>query len=200
MAQNNAADKQKTTRECIKSTFLSIYKNKPLHRIFVSDLVSACNISRGTFYFHFENIEQLYRECEQDLIDKMEEGLDKVVLCTVGGSRKNMTQFIKTYSNHLSRYPEYEELFRCLLEGSERASFRTQWVKSVYNHFQQVLPFSGTISPVHIQFLLHFFSGGEVHMLSNWVLGGFAESSEDVATTSAQVLFCGAYMPDSSDG
>lgn len=199
MAQNHAADKRQTTRECIKKTFLAIYKKKPLQRIFVSDLVSACNISRGTFYFHYENIEQLYCECEQDLIDKMENGLNKVVLCTVGGSRKNMTQFIKTYSEHLSRYHEYEELFRCMLEGSEHSLFIRHWISSVYNHFQQVLPFSSTISPVQVQYLLHFFSGGEVHMLSNWVLGGFVEPAEEIAAVSAQVLFRGTYVPDSPD-
>lgn len=123
MALSNAADKQQTTKECIKKKFLSIYKKKPLQRIFVSDLVCACNISRSTFYF--ENIEQLYYECEQDLIDIMEHELNKVVLCTVGGSRKNITQFIKTYSEHLSRYPEHKELFQCLLEGSEYAFFRS---------------------------------------------------------------------------
>lgn len=200
MAQNNAADKQKTTRDCIKSTFLSIYKTKPLHRIFVSDLVNACNISRGTFYFHYENIEQLYHECERDLISKMESGLDKVQLCTVGGSRKDMSQFIRTYSAHLARYSQWEELFRCLLEGSECASFRRQWVESVYSHFQQVLPFSRTIPKSKIEFLLLFFSGGEVHMLSNWVLGGFKEPAEEVAATSAQVLFCGAYSADGNEG
>lgn len=195
MAQINAADKQQTTRENIKKVFLSIYRKTPLNRIFVSDLVNVCNISRGTFYFHFENIEQLYRECERDLITKMESGLEKVQLCTVGGSRKNMGQFIKTYSAHLARYPEFEELFRCLLEGSEQASFRKHWVESVYNHFQQVLPFSSTISPVQIQFLLHFFSGGEVHMLTKWVMGGFVEPAEEIATVSAQVLFQGTYVP-----
>jgi len=199
MALNNSLAKQHTTKECIKQTFLAIYRTKPLQRIFVSDLVSACNISRGTFYFYYENIEQLYLECEQDLIDMMETGLNKVVLCTVGGSRKNMTQFIKTYSEHLSRYPKYRELFQCLLEGSECASFRKHWVESVYNHFQQVLPFSSTISPVQIQFLLHFFSGGGVHMLSNWALGGFVESPEEIAAVSAQVLFKGTYLPDAPD-
>lgn len=194
-----AQAEQQSTRESIKRTFLALYRKKPLHRIFVSDLVNACNISRGTFYFHFENIEQLYRECEQDLIDKMETGLNKVQLCTVGGSRNNMTQFIKTYSAHLSRYPEYKELFHCLLEGSEHPSFRKRWLESVYNHFQQVLPFSSTISPTQVQYLLHFFSGGEVHMLSHWAMGGFAEPPEEIAAVSAQVLFQGTYVPDTAN-
>ncbi len=194
MAQSNAADKQKTTRECIKSTFLSIYKKKPLHRIFVSDLVNACNISRGTFYFHYENIEQLYHECEQDLIHEMESGLDKVVLCTVGGSRNDMTRFIQTYAAHLSRYPDYLDLFQCLLTGSENASFRRKWTQSVFRHFEQTIPFARTISPDHQEYLLHFFSGGEVSMLSNWILNDCSAPPEAIAAISAQTLFQGTFV------
>lgn len=200
MASGNESDKQRSTREHIKKTFLSIYRTTPLNKIFVSNLVLACSISRGTFYFHFESIEQLYHECERDLIQKMESGLDKVQLCTVGGSRKNMSQFIHTYSAHLARYPQWEELFLCLLEGSESVSFQRRWVESVYNHFQQVLPFSRNIPQNKVEFLLHFFSGGEVHMLSRWVLNGFTEPTEEVASVSAQVLFCGAYSADGNEG
>ena len=199
MARTSTADKQMPTREHIKQIFLSLYKKKPLHRIFVSDLVDACNISRGTFYFHFENIEQVYRECEQDLIDKMEDGLDKVVLCTVGGSRNDMTRFIETYSRHLSRYPEHLELYHCLLEGSERASFRQKWVNSVRRHFEQTLTFSRTTSPSQREYLLEFYSGGTVAMLSNWVLNGCQAPPEEIASITAQVQFQGTFLTGASD-
>lgn len=187
-----------STRESIKKTFLSLYRKKPLHRIFVSDLVSACNISRGTFYFYFENIEQVYHECEQDLIDKMEDGLQQVVLCTVGGSRDDMNYFIETYARHLTRYAQYLELYHCLLEGSEVASFRQKWVYSVYRHFEQTLPFSRGVPPSIQKHLLDFYSGGTVAMLTSWVLSDCEAPAWEVATASAQVLFQGTFLASSS--
>lgn len=198
MARTDTTASQQSTREYIKQIFLSLYKKKPLHRIFVSDLVSACNIARGTFYFYYENLEQLYHECERDLIDKMENGLDQIVLCTVGGSRKDMTRYIETYSRHLSRYPNYLELYHCLLEGSERASFRRRWVESVRRHFEQTLPFSCTISPVQKTFLLQFYSEGMVGMLSHWVLTDCAAPPEEIAAINAQVLFQGTFLTNES--
>lgn len=199
MTRANISDPQLPTREHIKQTFLSLYKQKPLHRIFVSDLVNACSISRGTFYFHFENIEQVYHECEQDLIHSMEDGLDKVVLCTVGGSRNDMTKFIETYTRHLSRYPEHLDLYHCLLEGSERASFRALWIGSVRRHFEQTLPFSRTGSSSQKEHLLEFYSGGTVTMLSSWVLSDCAAPAEEIAMISAQVLFQGTFLTHASD-
>lgn len=194
MVRSSTVDGQKTTGEYIKSVFLSLYREKPLHRIFVSELVSACNISRGTFYFHFENIEQLYRKCEEDLVRFMEDGLDSVVLCTVGGSRSNTGRFIQTYSAHLSRYPVRLEQFQCLLNGSENASFRKRWTQSVFRHFEKTLPFSNTVSPEYQEYLLHFFSGGEVAMLSNWILNGCTAPPEAIASISAQALFQGTFV------
>lgn len=199
MARANISDPQLPTQEHIKQTFLSLYQHKPLHRIFVSDLVNACSISRGTFYFHFENIEQVYHECEQDLIAKMEDGLDKVVLCTVGGSRNDMSKFIETYTRHLSRYPEHLELYHCLLKGSERASFRQKWVNSVRRHFEQTLTFSRTTSPSQREYLLEFYSGGTVSMLSNWVLNGCQAPPEEIASITAQVQFQGTFLTGASD-
>lgn len=199
MARENIADKQLSTREHIKQAFLSLYKKKPLHRIFVRDLVEACSISRGTFYFYYENIEQLYHECEQDLIDKMEYGLDKVILCTVGGSRENMTQYIRMYTEHLSRYPSYLELYHCLLEGSERASFQQLWVDSVYRHFKMTLAFSRISSPSLQENLLHYYAGGTVSMLVHWVLSDCAVPPEEIAIVSAQTLFQGSFLPHASD-
>lgn len=194
MTQCGAEDKQRSTGELIKSTFLSIYRKKPLHRIFVSELVGACNISRGTFYFYYENIEQLYHECEEDLIRVMEDGLDNVVLCTVGGSRSNMSRFIQTYAAHLAKYPRYMELFHCLLNGSERSSFRRKWVQSVFRHFEKTLPFSRACAPEYQEYLLHFFSGGEVAMLSSWILDGCIAPPEAIASISAQALFLGTFV------
>ena len=199
MPRTNPPPTQQSTRETIKRVFLRLYKKKPLSRIFVSDLVQACSISRGTFYFYFNNIEDLYHECEQDLIDKMEDGLDKVILCTVGGSRADMTKYIQTYAKHLSRYPKYLEEYHCLLEGSERASFRQCWVDSVRRHFEQTLPFSRTVSPSEREHLLFYYSGGTVSMLSNWVLNDCKAPAEELAAISAQTLFQGTFLTDPPD-
>ena len=63
------------TKELIKREFLKEYHEKSLEKIKVSVLVSACNISRGTFYFYFTDVQRLYKECEQDIIGFMEEGM-----------------------------------------------------------------------------------------------------------------------------
>lgn len=192
MPRANTPGSQQTTRDRIKQTFLALYRKQPLSDIFVSDLAQQCSISRGTFYFYYENMEQLYHECETDLIRAMETGLDQVVLCSVGGKPENLDLFIETYSRHLTRYREFIPLYHCLLEGSEKASFHDRWVGSVASYFAQTLRFSSNIPPIHQTYLNHFFAGGEVAMLTAWVLNDCRDAPEDIAACSARALFTGS--------
>ncbi len=128
------------------------------------------------------------------MIKFMEYDLDKVILCTVGGSRENIPQYIRAYAEHLSRYPERLEEFHCLLCGSERTSFRILWISSIRCHFEKTLPFSRTISKTQQEYLLEFFSGGTMQMLSNWILDDCKTPAEIIAGVHAQILFQGTFL------
>lgn len=178
------------TREYIKKTFLAIYKNKPLGQIYISDLIKACSIARGTFYFHFDNIETLYRECEKDIIDKMEADLDNVVICTVG---VNEEEFTKVYTGLIKNYRDDLEAYKCLLCGSEEASFRSAWFESIRRNYEKTMRFSKETSPARREYLTRFFAGGVLALLSSWVLNDCREPAEDIASVEAQALFNGVF-------
>ena len=46
-------------KNLIADTFISLSLNKNIDKITVKDLVEACNISRQTFYYHFQDILQV---------------------------------------------------------------------------------------------------------------------------------------------
>ncbi|MDR1469287.1 MAG: TetR/AcrR family transcriptional regulator, partial [Spirochaetaceae bacterium] len=180
------------TRENIKHMFLSLYKKRPLSQIFVSDLVKACDISRGTFYFYFNDIIDLYRECEQDIIDEMESSLNDVILSTVG---TNYEQFVNTYAKHLNDLKGNIEIYHILLNGSERASFRKTWFESVRRNYQHSMTFSSVTAPAKRNNLAIFFAGGIIAVLSEWVLNDCKEPEEDIAAIVARITFQGAFPP-----
>ena len=47
------------TKDDIVSAFLSLVEREDFDRITVTDLVEMCNISRQTFYYHFDDIDQM---------------------------------------------------------------------------------------------------------------------------------------------
>ena len=47
------------TKKAIKDTFISLLKEKPFNQITVKDIVDECGVNRNTFYYHYEDINDL---------------------------------------------------------------------------------------------------------------------------------------------
>lgn len=50
------------TKKAIMETFINMLEKKPLDKITVKDIVDACEINRGTFYYYYENIDRLIED------------------------------------------------------------------------------------------------------------------------------------------
>jgi AcrR family transcriptional regulator len=183
------------TKNSIKIKFLDMYKAQPLNQINVSDLARVCNISRGTFYFYFEDICALYNEYERDLIGRLEEGLPELMLCTVG---LDFEKYVDAFGKHLNGYPEYADVIKCFLLGSESASFRDAWFESIYRNFEQPMSFLRVPSHLQRDNLVRFFAGGQLSIFTNWVLTNCREPAENIAYISAQALFRGIFWSNKS--
>lgn len=58
------------TRETILYTYLSLLEKKEFDKITVTDLVEGCSISRQTFYYHFDDIDDMIKWAFNDEIEK----------------------------------------------------------------------------------------------------------------------------------
>ncbi|MGI6072660.1 MAG: TetR/AcrR family transcriptional regulator [Lachnospiraceae bacterium] len=185
-----AINSSQPSKMLMKQTFLELYRRKPLSQITVREICDACSLSRTTFYFYFEDINELYYDCVQDAINYMEKDLSGIVLFTVG---RDFNRYVEAYNKHLTVLKENSELYRILLQGSENISFREHWFQSIYNHFSQTLSFSKKVDSQLRDSLIRFFAGGQLNILTSWVLSGCKIPVNTISYTSAQALFFGVY-------
>ena len=59
------------TRDAIKKSFLQLLNERPLNKISVRSIVDACNISRNTFYYHYQDIPSLLEEIIHDAAESL---------------------------------------------------------------------------------------------------------------------------------
>ena len=64
-----------TTKKAIAYSFKSLLKEKPFNKITINDIANNCDINRQTFYYHFQDIQDLtewicIREVDKILNDK----------------------------------------------------------------------------------------------------------------------------------
>ena len=194
MHDNDEIIKKQNAKKIIKEKFLEVYKKESLNRIKVSDLAAACEISRGTFYFHFEDVYALYRACEQDIIDFLEDGISEIHLVSL---LRDLEKHIEVYSRFLKKYIANNEMLKCFLKGSEEASFRQVWFNSIYRNFEKSMTFSFDMPQAKRDNLVRFFAGGLLALQSNWILTDCKEPVEDIAHIHVQVLYDGILFQNS---
>lgn len=60
------------TRKLIKDNLIELLKLKSLSHITVTELTEKCNISRKTFYLHYQSIEYAVEDIENDILSIIE--------------------------------------------------------------------------------------------------------------------------------
>lgn len=63
--------KYKKTSTEIKELFIELLKEKPVEKITIKEICETLSINRSTFYRHYEDIYFLFKEVENDLINKL---------------------------------------------------------------------------------------------------------------------------------
>ena len=65
------------TKNGIHQALLHILQNKPLMQIKVTELCKAANINRGTFYFHYEEVGDVFKELFEEMMLDLKESYDE---------------------------------------------------------------------------------------------------------------------------
>lgn len=69
------------TKKAIKDTFISLLKEKSFNQITVKDIVDECGVNRNTFYYHYEDINDLLESViteETDVLIKNYPTIDSI--------------------------------------------------------------------------------------------------------------------------
>lgn len=103
------------TEKTIMDAFLTLLNQYPLDKICVKDIVSACGISRNTFYYHYQDIYDLLRATFASIVDHV---LQEDVT-TWQESLRSCTRF--ALENRRAVYHVYRSAYR---EDLERSLYR----------------------------------------------------------------------------
>lgn len=135
------------TKDTIAKTFLELLEKRSFDKITVKDIVEACQITRQTFYYHF-----------QDIMDLAEWALEHAV-------RQSKEQCTKTESLEeevkriLQFAVETKELIHNLLSSSRRESAEQIFIHAVRNSIHSSLDrkeFCADLSVGDLEMALNF--------------------------------------------
>ena len=70
MKTNNVDRRIRKTKALLRQTLTYLMKQKDLKDISISELTEAADINRGTFYFHYKDIYDLFEQIEKEIIEE----------------------------------------------------------------------------------------------------------------------------------
>lgn len=198
-------------KDIIKNTFYSMYRSMPLEKIRVKELAALSGVSRSTFYFYYEDVYDLYNECQDEMMEFFESGLSDIVMATIVRDREKYIEYV---SKDMLRYLDVITRLRVLLNGSKGKEFQKIHFESVSKAYGKAMDFSGSIytregkskyihpgtedfrSADYQEKMVRFYAAGHCQLLMDWIAE--EKHSESIArlyaAVSADAMFMGTFI------
>ncbi len=120
------------TREKIKSAFAKEVKiKKDVDKITVTDITKLADITRGTFYTHYDNIYDVAKEFQDETLNVLTSNLSKLQ------TAENIDLFFDTVMNYLEKH---EDIYAMLLSSNDPFLFTGNLNKLILDNLAAVLP------------------------------------------------------------
>ena len=97
------------SQKMLRSALLELLKEKPLHKIGISEITERADLARSTFYTHFETKEELLHCCIDETIAGFFEDINKKE-----GFGKNVAVDIQSMVNYFRMWSESTELIELI--------------------------------------------------------------------------------------
>lgn len=168
------------TKMAIKLALTEIMKKKNIYEITVSELVKKANVGRKTFYCHYPNIQAVFEEIEDDIINNFRE-----ILIKHKSSNFQDTAIYFTATDKLMKdnYEIYSNLFK--LDCS--ANFMNK-LKSLIKEISFNGVFNNTgLSTEHREIITEFLASGFVALIKIFYLDK-SISTEVMVNTSSRIV------------
>lgn len=139
------------TKKALYIALLHLLQSKPLHSITVKELVDTADVHRATFYLHYQDIFDLYRQMEDDLFADLTQLMDADQNHSYDGTFSAMVDFVC----------DHRELAELVFGKSANIPFRNRirdlliekyldiWVKE--EHPEEITEQMRFITAYHIQ-------------------------------------------------
>ena len=159
------------TKKKLAASLKSAMSRKAFDKITVKELLQDCDISRPTFYYHFEDIYALMKwmfETEAvDLLKRSENCLtwDEGILMLLKYIQENSRICLCAYNSI-----GYDTLRRIFFQS----------VQSILRAFMDSLLTEIPAKPEHIEFIADFYTTAFAGSILKWLQDGAVQSPEDV--------------------
>lgn len=184
MSENNRMVEK--SKKAIKDALLELMYEKDFKQITVNELLKRANISRGTFYAHFSNLEDVRQQLINDLFAHADFLFGDYKAGELG---KDPYPIMLMAADMMmtSRDPA-KRLFKFINVYDLGVNLKTWLTKYILSDKELVEKMGGEDSAM---IAARFIAGGVMHAYNMWIMDDFPVSAEFLAQTLSKILVGG---------
>lgn len=164
------------SKNLIKKAVAKLIHEKELNKITVSDIIREADISRGTFYAHYSDVDSVLKQIENEELKVLMEYVNRFGLENI---LTNVTELFEQICEYLSRDMEY---YRMLAQSNVLNNFLWRLVEVYYDSLLDMVvqQKNATNRDEANIYLIYVTSGAKTTILS-WLNGNLNGSPQRVA-------------------
>ncbi|WP_413236574.1 TetR/AcrR family transcriptional regulator [Oceanobacillus sp. 1P07AA] len=97
------------TEKNIRTALFSLLKTKSLEEITVSELCRTANVNRGTFYLHYGNIQDVFKQTFEEIVEDLKISYDEPYKQTNDNINQLDADMIRIF-DHVKRHQSFYEI------------------------------------------------------------------------------------------
>ena len=162
---------KKRTHEKIKAAFAELLaEKKTLNKITVAELAERAEVTRGTFYAHYNNIFEVAEELENDFISVLDSSAEQM---------KSVEDF-PIYLHQIFEFLAiHEDLYRQLLSSNAPMVFISRLNHQIEKTIKEILREHSINKPM-LDLDIAFFTDGATYMILKYFRGEIALSLDEI--------------------
>ena len=162
----------KMTKKLIKDAYIELLERNPSKRLSITDICNVADINRSTFYMHYEDVNQLVREIEDDLLDCIPYPQN----INVGLSESE--QYIALLEKTFDYIHENKKYFSIVFVHFENTNFQKRIAQTILDRYKEIAISNNSLLT---KFGFVFCINGVVGVIKEWIIDEFPISSRDLA-------------------
>ncbi|MGN0573284.1 MAG: TetR/AcrR family transcriptional regulator [Acutalibacteraceae bacterium] len=164
------------SKNLIKKALAKLIHTKDVSKITVSDIIREADISRGTFYAHYADVNSVVEQIESEELQKI---IDFVNDFGVEQVTDNVGTFIKMICEYLSNDMEY---YRMLTQSNMLDSFIWRLVNIYYDRLLEALISTEKHRDIdEANLYLLYITSASKTVLVNWLSGEIKGTPDQIA-------------------
>jgi AcrR family transcriptional regulator len=171
------------TKNSIHLALTNLLKRKPLTHIKVTELCREANINRGTFYFHYQEVGDVFKEFFEELMLDLKESYDEPYRHTDFLDIENLDPKTVRVFHHIKKYEDFYKIV-----FSQEVS--TEYYYMLFDEIRSfIIEDNNALQHGKLNDYLHSYSANAIiGLIIEWYRHDFQESADEMNVHLVNIL------------